>query len=248
MDLYIDIGNTSTSLYFDQNQKIRKVNICTLKDENILHEFSRQLYNISLNKCLICCVVPEVLKIITNFLESKNINFKIIEKDDYLQFLNYEPYIVEQIGADRVIVDSASVFYYSNNVITIDVGTAITVDVIVDKNYVDGYIYPGIETSKTALINAASKLEDFNYQTLEKSNVLTTTQQINDGIIIGTLSAIKGIISYAKSKYEIEFKVIITGGLFNMIVELISLEKAKKILTHDFIYDRQLIIKGLKLF
>lgn len=250
MHLYIDVGNTSTSLYFCEGGKCRKKNVKTHKNIAIIKAIEKEINEYSFKDAFLASVVPEVNEYILNLLRLKGINVILFTHEDYNLVCDYDKLPYEKMGSDRVIVDSASIHKYGKNVIVIDLGTAVTLDLIKDKRYMSGYIYPGLATSLNALISNASMLNEITFKSIQEDGVcLDTEKQINDGLIIGILGAMSKLIEISKKNFPIEedYKVVITGGFFNMIVELIGFDETCKILDCDFIYDRDLIIDGMQI-
>lgn len=249
MKLYIDVGNTSTSLYIDNAGSVQKVNVKTYKNVSIVNAIEKKLNKYNIDTAFLTSVVPEVDEYILKILELKQIKTLYFSHEYFETICKYEPIPTTQMGADRVIVDSASINLYGDNVIVIDLGTAVTVDVILKRQYITGYIYPGLVTSMDALIKNASKLSAIKFKNIQPDSIcLDTEKQINDGLIIGLLGSMSKLIEVSSSHYkDLDFKVIITGGFFNMIVELIGIDKTNEIMNCDYVYDRDLIIKGMQI-
>ena len=95
------------------------------------------------------------------------------------------------MGADRVIVDIAAINEYGKNVIVFDLGTALTMDLIVNYQYVNGYIFPGLRLMKESLANGTSLLENFEFKNISEKKICDNTlSQINDAILLGIFGVI----------------------------------------------------------
>jgi type III pantothenate kinase len=143
----------------------------------------------------------------------------------------------ETIGADRLALTAAAVYFYSkkNNLI-IGLGTCITYNFINKYHeFVGGGISPGMEmrlkalnfyTAKLPLIKADSNVPLIGYDT--NTNILS-------GVVIGMAKEIDGFIDAYKEKFG-NFNAVLTGG---DIVYLGSHLKNK------IFADPDLIFKGL---
>ncbi len=249
MKVYIDIGNTSTSIYKVDKKDKTKINVKTTCSNKLIMNIKKELItNQEIESFFLSSVVPDVEVIVKNFLKSFNKPIINFTHKYYNLVVDYKHLNYQNIGADRIIVDSASM-KYSKNCIVIDLGTATSIDIIKNGKYISGYIYPGLETSKKALILAASQLNNYSYKNIQTDGIcIDTESQINDGIIFGMLGAIAKLVNKCEEHFiNKEYKIVVTGGFFNYIVELLTLEVVEKELGNKYIYDKNLIIDGMQL-
>ncbi|HOK37514.1 MAG: type III pantothenate kinase [Bacteroidales bacterium] len=152
----------------------------------------------------------EFLKASTLFIEfSYDLNLPIK--------INYKT--PETLGKDRIAAAcGASTLFNGENVLIIDVGTAITYDMIIEgKNFVGGNISPGIALRFKALNQFTGKLPLINYKdylTFDfKDSFLgqNTKDALVLGVFIGIKNEIEGIINNALAQYK-DLKVVFTGG------------------------------------
>ena len=143
----------------------------------------------------------------------------------------------ETIGADRLALCAAAVYYYptTNNLI-IGMGSCVTYNFINKYHeFVGGSISPGLEmrlkalnyyTAKLPLVKADSNLPLIGYD---------TTTNILSGVVLGLAKEIDGFIEAYRERFR-NFNVLLTGG---DIVYLGSHLKNK------IFADPDLIFKGL---
>lgn len=246
MKLYVDIGNTKTTIYYEQKSIIQVALIDTIKSEDMLLEFSKIIEQLNPAMVTICSVVPEVNSLLMSYLSAQNINAKILQPEHYGQLLDFGKLDYMKMGADRVVVDYATVKKYGKNVIVFDLGTAMTVDVIVNGQYKSGYIYPGLRLIRESLVGGASQLNTFEFKHLTaNSEAVDTYSQLNDGILLGLIGTINQYIKISKKHFPEDFKIVLTGGSMFNLEKLISIEEAKSLIDAEYIVDTQLMCTGL---
>ena len=176
-----DIGNTT--YHFKVNKKTFK--IPTEKSLKDLPNYSKEIiYFISANKK----ATKVFLKKYPNAINLKN----MISFDTAYQGM----------GIDRQVVCN-----YINDGIIVDLGSAITVDIMKNGKHKGGFIIPGIEAYKSIYPNISKKLSfDFEKNTNLDKIPLTT----NDAINYAIFSAITLPIVREYEKYKT--KVYFTGG------------------------------------
>lgn len=126
----------------------------------------------------------------------------------------------DQAGADRLVNAREVHISYGGPAICIDFGTATTFDVVDgDGNYRGGVIAPGINLSLEALYMASAKLPLVEIAPSERIIGKTTKQAMQSGIFWGYVSMIEGMVARIRTEYEIDMKVVATGGLADLFAE-----------------------------
>ena len=167
--LTIDVGNTSTTFgLFDKDKMVlqfrRTTNISSSSDEigiflrTALRENGFDWEQISKIGC--CSVVPPVNYSLSSacskYLKKEPLFIQAgIKTGLKLKYAN-----PKEIGADLIAAAMGAVDAYPNkNLIIVDLGTAITVEVVnKDKEFLGGSILPGLKISVDALSSGTSKL------------------------------------------------------------------------------------------
>lgn len=172
-----DIGNTT--FHFKTKNKDFKIGV----DEPIKNRIQnkKQIYFLSVNK-------KATKKLLKYFP-------KAIDISDFIDFkTNYHG-----MGVDRQIICK-----YTKNGILVDIGSAITVDIMQDGEHKGGFILPGIGAYKRIYPNISKKLS-FKFDTdinLDKIPLITN-DAINYSILHSIIAPIKNI--YKKYKSPIYF-------------------------------------------
>ena len=116
------------------------------------------------------------------------------------------------LGADRLAAAvGAQVLYGRRNMLIVDFGTAITVDLVVDGEFRGGNISPGAGARFRALHEYTSSLPLCG-ATDERAEYGTTTRQaVEQGVMTGIAHEIEGYMADFGARYE-NLCTIFTGG------------------------------------
>ncbi len=172
-----DIGNTT--FHFKMKNKDFKIGV----NEPLvkIKKVKEQIYFLSVNK-------KATKKLLKNFPSAIDISC----------YINFET-TYKGMGVDRQIICK-----YKENGILVDVGSAITVDIMKKGEHLGGFILPGIGAYKRIYPNISKKLA-FKFDTdinLDKIPLLTN-DAINYSILNSIIAPIKNI--YKKYKTPIYF-------------------------------------------
>lgn len=218
MFLTIDVGNTNTEFVVWDNKKKKSFykNFTHKKKSINVYASLFSALNIkadTLEIVLISSVVPEADYALKHFFKKNGIDCVFADYTNVPLDVKYNP--KDSVGADRLCASyAASVLYPKSNLVVIDFGTAITFDVVSKKKeYLGGLIFPGLSTSKNALVEKASLLPDIDLKKASKVIGDSTEKSMLAGIYYGTIAMAKGVI--VKIKRELGIKkvtVVATGG------------------------------------
>ncbi len=209
MNLVIDIGNSRTKLaVFDKNSMIESLVLSNLNEGDLKILRNKHPH---ISRCIISSV-KEILPEYIHFLMHSSIKTIVLDADISLPFINaYET--PETLGNDRIAAIAGACFLHpKKNVLIIDAGTAMTFDLIDDKNtYQGGIISPGLKMRFEALHHFTSQLP-----LLESSNDMkligqNTNEAIVNGVQNGMIFEIEGYLTKIGNKYS-QLVVLLTGG------------------------------------
>jgi len=197
--LLADIGNTYFHIYNGSE-------IEHLSYEDAIAKYSKEaLYYIS--------VKEELDSTIKNIAPWKNISGYIKLEGAY-----------STMGVDR----QALCLSHKEGVF-VDAGSAITVDVRDDGEYVGGYILPGLEAMLKAYKDISPVLETQLNQSISLDRLPATTK---DGISYGIIASIKALMT----KHSNGKKLYFTGGDGKLLSTFFE----------DAIYDEMLVFDGMQ--
>jgi type III pantothenate kinase len=207
----IDQGNTFTKVALCKEKYIlstRQFNSFYRNDLiKFLDELSLDLE--SIDSGIVCSVSVDSNTITSLFPEIKWISF---DENTPIPIVN-DYHTKTTLGKDRLAgVVAASDKYPNRNVLVIDIGTAITYDVITSENkYPGGSISPGITIRFKALNSFTDRLPLIQPMEISVLTGIDTNSSILTGVMNGTMFEISGFISEYTQKYE-NLITLITGG------------------------------------
>lgn len=208
MNLAIDIGNSSckTGVYRADKREYISYSCAddTAEIEDIMSRFP-------LKRALISSVRKDAPGI-EQLLKKAGIEVHLLSHKTPLPFhLSYES--PETLGTDRIAaVAAAHKLFRGSNVLVIDAGTAVTIDLLGSDNiYHGGNISPGLEMRFRSLHDYTARLPLVSKSDSFGNLGLNTTESIRSGVQSGLLFEINDYIRTLKNDYK-DLKIIFTGG------------------------------------
>ena len=226
----IDIGNTSITLGVCNGKRIAytsqvdaNLNIISLR-KKVIGEFKNIKRNFSgIEGVIICSVVPKLLKEVKASVKKVFCQKALIVGNDVVVPIKNCYLNPSQVGQDRLVSAYAAMRLYGKPAIIIDLGTAITLDVVSNKNnYEGGIIIPGIRLSAESLYKKTALLPKID---IHKPCTLIgkdTEGSILSGIFYGYGAMICGLILQIAKRIKGKPKVIVTGGYASIMKRYIN--------------------------
>lgn len=146
-------------------------------------------------------------------------------------------------GTDRVLGIFGGLKFYNPPLITVDCGTAVTVNALDSSyNFIGGAIFPGLETQIKSLAEKTSKLPEIRIDKVISSPGKNTEDAIRFGILSSVSGGIIESINDIKNDMLISSKtnIVLTGGYAHLLLHKIS-NKFDKVF-----YKENLVIEGIK--
>jgi type III pantothenate kinase len=217
MDLLIDIGNTNSSLAIAQGKRIVKRYFIRTSRKTVSSKALRRLLgrNIrAIDKIIIVSVVPEFLRILKRSLKVilPKHRILVVGKDIKVPIKNkYKK--PREVGQDRLVAAFAAKKLFGSPVVSIDFGTAVTLDCVNKKGeYEGGLIFPGLRLALGSLIQEAALLPKVNIKPVKGLVGRDTRGSMNNGVLYGYASMCDGLAERLKKKYGRSLKIVATGG------------------------------------
>jgi len=238
MLLAIDIGNTNIG--FAVMHKGRIVSTAIIDTDAKTGKIKAVVAKIfkahAISRAIICSVVPKASQALENIL-SKKVPTDIIGRDIAVPIKNrYKN--PKQVGQDRLVGAYGAVKIYGCPLIVVDLGTAITFDVISPKGeYLGGAIVPGIRLSAESLFLKTALLPHIEIQAPRYIIGKTTQESILSGLFYGYGSLCRGFIDLISQQLKTKPKVVMTGGHTHLMKKFVS-PKIR-------IIDEDLVFKGI---
>jgi type III pantothenate kinase len=241
MLLTLDIGNTNikSALFADQSLK----ELIVHSDEGKVFEY---LNKISFTEAAICSVNPRVEKLIAVNISSKDITvFRAIIQNKFNFKISYET--SETLGLDRVcsaagameIADKKELLKKTQYLVTIDFGTATTINIVSpSREFIGGLIAPGITTMIKSLNEKTAQLPFPDLNSYKGVVGNSTHSSIISGVMTSTLGMINETINHLTEISNKNIPLIFaTGGNAKLVPPHLKFE---------VIFDEALVLKGLK--
>ena len=230
----VEIGNTTASFAVfkgDECLEVHKVPSIMLSGYDdvtaqvvpILHRYP------ALADAALCSVVPSVGSTVSNFLRD-HLRGRVLEVTSTVQLpfmLRYDS--PESFGADRIaLCAQSSRLFPEEPVIALDIGTAITVDVLgSDREYLGGLILPGLDLMAKALKEHTARLPLVSMDHPDTLTGFSTSECIRNGIIWGCVSGLEGLLVKITARLKDEHNaenihVLATGGNAPLIAGLLA--------------------------
>ncbi|MFM1602751.1 type III pantothenate kinase [Helcococcus ovis] len=251
MILIIDIGNTNVVLgIYKQDKKINSWRLET-RQTKTMDEYGSQIESILLHEGISVNDIEDV--IIGSVVPTLQHTFKLMFK----KYLSHEPIVIgentrtgmpikyenpKEVGADRIANSVAMIEHYELPAILIDMGTAITFDVVSSKGeYLGGAIAPGMNIASNALFEKTSKLPKVEFDIPKSSIGKTTEEAIKSGLVYGYVGLVDNIIEQILKDLGVtkeDTSIIGTGGYSNLISQM------SKYITD---IDKDITLEGMRL-
>lgn len=232
MNLVVDIGNS-----FIKSAVFKGEDIVMLKSFRI-SEYDLLVSGINdypVKRAIVSSVslsidfISSSLKNKIKYVLFPNLNTRLPFKNLYLD--------KETLGFDRIAAAAgAQALFPGENIIIIDAGTAITIDVVTKEGqFIGGNISPGVDMRFKALNEFTSKLPLVKIEGETGITAKTTEDAIRFGVFNGIKYEMDGYIDAFNQIYE-NLKVILTGGDHKYF---------DKKLKNSIFADSNLTLKGL---
>lgn len=143
----------------------------------------------------------------------------------------------EKVGRDRIVDAAAAAAHYPLPVVTVDMGTATTFNVVDERrHFLGGVICPGLSTGLRALNERCAQLPPVRLG-VPKAAIGTDTQScMLSGAVLGAAALIDGITDRIEAQLGRPVTLVVTGGLARFVTP-----HCRRALQ----YDPQLMLRGL---
>ena len=222
MILAVNIGNTNINLGLYAVNVLKKCFRVTiadfLDDKGLIKEFCDKVYLNSVDETVTASVNPDIEALFSSWLKDSygKVPERIgIDIPTRIQMKVDHP---EKVGVDRILNSIAAYAIVKDSVIVVDVGTAITFDVVSEAgDYLGGVIAPGMKMCAEAL-----KIKTAQLPLVEVSKPATvvgknTEQAMISGIYWGCSGSVKFILEKLFDELKNRPPVIATGGDVELI-------------------------------
>lgn len=247
MLLTMDIGNTNINIgLFDGDELTVNVRLATERqktDDQYAMDFTNifVMHKIKFSQIsgvVISSVVPEITEAVTTAIRKLTGKDALILSPGVKTGLNILIDNPAQLGADLAAGAVGVVAEYPLPAFIVDLGTATKI-CVVDKNrgFRGCMIAPGLQISLKALTDTSSLLPTISLEPPKKACGTNTVESMQSGVVLGTAAMLDGMLDRFAEELGEPASIIATGGLSSFITPVCK---------RAIIYDRHLILKGLK--
>jgi type III pantothenate kinase len=240
MLLACDIGNTNIKAGIFNNDKLTQFLFLPG-----IKELIELVINNEFRDILVSSVVPSKTKELSAKLHNLNLNPVIINNNSSFNLkINYDS--IETLGIDRICSAEGALQLYRSKkefkknqiIISIDLGTATTINVVKYPGIFEGgIIAPGVSLMFKSLKNETAQLPIAAGENYKNIVGKTTNESIASGVLHSAAGLIDNAIKLIQSESKVEKVIVyITGGNF---------ESIKKFLTFDYVYEKALVLYGI---
>lgn len=227
MILVVDVGNTNIVLGLYEGKQLLHHWRMSTNRQTTADEYGMMMYNLfqhaqlsmeQVEGVIISSVVPPLMFVLENLCLKYIKKAPLVVGPGLKTGLNIRYENPREVGADRIVNAVAAIELYGSPCIVVDFGTATTFDYI-DENgqYIGGAVAPGIGISTEALYQRAAKLPRIELVKPKSVVGRNTVASMQAGIIYGFAGQVDGIVDRIKEEFNVEPKVVATGGLAEMI-------------------------------
>lgn len=226
MNLCIDQGNSRTKIaIFEGDRLIKHIIYKSFTSADVERLFS--LYPIENS---IIASVTNIEPSVVNVLHRLSKRFVLFDHNTPVPIKNgYDT--PATLGQDRLAAAvGASKLYPNENLLIVDMGSAITYDMVSDQNeYIGGNIAPGLKMRFSVLKQMTKKLPYVEVEAEELVPLFgkNTHDAIAAGVIRGTIFEVKGYMRTLSDRVA-HYQTIITGGNSPYIVKSIESAHVEK--------------------
>jgi len=247
MLLAVDIGNTTVCLAVIRGLRpVQTWRRDTDSDKkNLQKRTAALLLKIKKNypgitDVMICSVVPTATAVLkATFFKTFGIRPKIFGSNIKVPMINRyrNP---REVGQDRLVGAYAAKILYGFPSVIIDLGTAVTFDVVSNRGeYLGGAIVPGIRLSAESLYRKTALLPKIKIRGPKGVIGRTTEESILSGIFHGYGVLCAGMVRLFSRQMGTSPKVILTGGHSSLMRRYIPMSSLR--------VDQGLVLKGMAL-
>ena len=248
MILAVDIGNTNIVLGCIEDDKIlfearMATDLIKTSDQYCAElKVMLSLFEVApedIDGSIISSVVPPVLNSFKTAIRKLTGCSALVVGPGIKTGLNIRMDNPSEVGSDLIVAAVAAIAEYGAPLLLVDMGTATTITAIDESGaFVGGCICPGVKISMEALTGRTAQLPGISLDEPRCAIGKNTRDSMRSGIMLGAAAMLDGLLDRMEAELGAKVTVVATGGISKFVLPLCR---------RKMIYDRSLMLKGLKL-
>jgi type III pantothenate kinase len=219
MSIVIDIGNTSTKIYKVVDGKVLQSGVYETDFAKWMKEKSAS------HDLIIASVVPEKTAEITKAVKKLTGIEPFVIKHAHYKDLKSRYLDIKELGIDRLCNIAYAVKFYKKNVVVIDFGSAVTLEIINGKGeFEGGMIFPGIKLQYESLAKNTALLPDLKAEVTDFFIGRSTAECIRSGVQNGIAGICNDFIREFAERLSSRVQIILSGGDAELLGKLVDFD------------------------
>lgn len=224
MLLVVDVGNTGTVAgIVNGDEVVARWQITTVPrtvDEYVLTiEALLATGRIRVDDAALASVVPEATRVLREALPRVTGSTPVVVGPGVRTGLSIDLDNAREVGADRVAGAVGAIDRYGAPVITIDFGTATTVDVVdASASFRGGAIAVGVGVGAEALVASTSALRRVELGVPSHAVGRSTVEAVQSGMVFGFAGLVDGLVSRLRDEAGIDPRAVVATGGFAPLI------------------------------
>lgn len=215
--IVLDIGNTGTHIGTWHQDQVKTPLVVPTNDEKALTEAFRAHLGALPHKraaaAVICSVVPEATERVQQMVSDTLDREALVIGDSLSLPMDVAVKDPKVVGVDRVCAAFATYDRIGTGCITVDFGTAVTVDLVDDDGiFLGGAILPGVKLQLRSLCEHTSALPDVEAGVPDLPYGRDTVEAIQTGVCRGIAGAVRALVEGYATHLNHWPQVVGTGG------------------------------------
>jgi type III pantothenate kinase len=214
MILCVDIGNTSIKLARVADRRVR--DLCVVPSATNAAQLARAVKRVSrggVDGSAIASVRPQSTGGVRAVLRRELGATPLIVTSRLELPFTFGTRHPARVGVDRLCAASGALPGRARHAIIVDAGSAITVDLVLDRRFLGGLIIPGPQTMLSALHHFTAQLPDLDLSEARDDAFDDTISAMLTGAVVGSAGAIEAAVALLRRRASgVRVPVWLTGG------------------------------------
>lgn len=243
--LLIDVGNTQTVVGLDVPGELQTWRLSTVPTRTP-DEYGLQLSSLvgdrltDVDGVALSSVVPAVTTATAAAIAAMGLPEAVVVGPGVRTGMPLRVDNPREVGADRIVNALAAIDRCGSPVITVDFGTAITVDLVgPGGEYHGGSIAPGLSIGADALVSSTAALRRVDVVAPARAVGKNTIEAVQSGLVFGCAGLVDGLVDRFRQEVgSIDVPAIATGGAAGIVLPHCR---------NEIGFDPHLTLRGLRL-